>query len=181
MPRGTSAVPSSARRRAWTPSVEAGRSARLESNRSRPLNPEIVTPGIDREWFRERLFAFLRDHADQVVLHKLRAGRQLTDLDLQELERILTESGGFTPAELAGGAMEAHGLGLLIRSVVGLERSAVAVAVAGQSSKLISTGQSKCSLAYNSLSFSVTVRERRIQSVVATMGFSGSDNSRCMV
>ena len=62
------------------------------------------------------------------MLHKLRAGRQLTDLDLQEMERILTKSGGFTPAELAGGAEEAHGLGLLIRSVVGMERSAAAAA-----------------------------------------------------
>jgi type I restriction enzyme R subunit len=94
-----------------------------------PLNPEIVTPGIDRERFREKLFAFLRDHADQVVLHKLRAGRQLTDLDVQELERILIESGGFTPAELAAGAEEAHGLGLLVRSVVGMERSAAAAAL----------------------------------------------------
>ena len=64
------------------------------------------------------------------MLHKLRAGRRLTDLDLQELERILTESGSFTPAELAGGAEEVHALGLLIRSVVGMERSAAAIAAA---------------------------------------------------
>ena len=88
------------------------------------LEPRIVTPGVDRERFREKLFAFLREHADQVVLHKLRTGRQLTALDVKELERILTETGGFTAAEIAAGAAEAQGLGLLIRSVAGMDRAA---------------------------------------------------------
>jgi type I restriction enzyme, R subunit len=89
----------------------------------------MLTPGVDRERFRDKLLAFLREHSSQVVLHKLRAGKQLTALDLQELERILTESGGFSPAEIEAGATEAHGLGLLIRSVVGMERSAAAEAL----------------------------------------------------
>jgi type I restriction enzyme R subunit len=94
-----------------------------------PVDPKIVTPGVDRERFRDKLLAFLREQSSQVVLHKLRAGKQLTALDLQELERILTESGGFSPAEIAAGAREAHGLGLLIRSIVGMERSAAAEAL----------------------------------------------------
>ena len=94
-----------------------------------PVDPEIFTPGVDRERFREKLFAFLRKHADQVVLHKLRAGRQLTGLDLKELERILTDTGGFSAEEIAAGATEAHGLGLLIRSVVGMDRAAASEAL----------------------------------------------------
>ena len=94
-----------------------------------PVDPEIFTPGVDRGRFREKLLAFLREHADQVVLHKLRAGRQLTGLDLKELERILTDTGGFSAEEIAAGATEAHGLGLLIRSVVGMDRAAASEAL----------------------------------------------------
>ena len=93
------------------------------------LEPRIVTPGLDRERFREKLFAFLREHEDQVVLHKLRTGRQLTALDLAELQRILTETGGFTAEEIAAGAAEAQGLGLLIRSVAGMDRGAASEAL----------------------------------------------------
>ena len=62
-------------------------------------------------------------------MHKLRMGRQLTALDLMELERILTVSGDFTSAEIASGAAEANGLGLLIRSVVGMDRVVASAAM----------------------------------------------------
>ncbi|TFD62719.1 hypothetical protein E3T39_01920 [Cryobacterium suzukii] len=39
------------------------------------IEPRIVTPGVDRDRFHEKLLAFLREHQDQVVLHKLRMGR----------------------------------------------------------------------------------------------------------
>lgn len=93
------------------------------------LEIHIASPGVDRERFREKLLAFLREHQDQAVLHKLRMGRQLTALDLSELERILTETGGFTATDLAEGVAEAHGLGLFIRSVAGMDRQAASDAL----------------------------------------------------
>lgn len=63
-------------------------------------------------------------------MHKLRVGRQLTATDLAELERILVASGEFTDEEIARGAREAHGLGLFIRSIVGMDRAAVMDALA---------------------------------------------------
>ena len=94
-----------------------------------PVEVRISTPGVDRERFREKLLAFLREHQGQVVFHKLRMGRQLTTLDLVELERILTETGGFSVAEIASGTAEANGLGLFIRSVAGMDRGAAAEAL----------------------------------------------------
>ena len=94
-----------------------------------PAQIRIAAPGVDRERFREKLLAFLREHQDQFVLHKLRMGRQLTSLDLVELERILKETGGFSAAEIASGAAEANGLGLFIRSVAGMDRGAASEAL----------------------------------------------------
>jgi type I restriction enzyme R subunit len=94
-----------------------------------PSEIRIATPGVDEQRFREKLLAFLREHEDQVVFHKLRMGRQLTALDLEELERILTQTGGFSAAEIAAGATKAHGLGLFIRSVAGMDRGAVTAAL----------------------------------------------------
>lgn len=87
----------------------------------------IAQPGVDRERFRAKLYGFLRAHESHVVLRKLRTGRQLTETDIAELQRMLDESGEFDAEELAGLAAEAeraHGLGSLIRSIVGLDRAA---------------------------------------------------------
>ncbi|MRX42669.1 DEAD/DEAH box helicase family protein [Agromyces kandeliae] len=90
----------------------------------------IATPGVDRDRFRAKLFAYLRAHQDHVVLRKLRTGRQLTATDVAELERMLADRDEFDAAELAAGAEAAHGLGRFIRSIVGLERSAAQEALA---------------------------------------------------
>ncbi|WP_395243499.1 DEAD/DEAH box helicase family protein [Agromyces sp. MMS24-K17] len=90
----------------------------------------ISTPGVDRDRFRAKLFAYLRAHESHVVLRKLRTGKQLTDTDLAELERMLADSGEFEPGELEVGIAEAHGLGRFIRSIVGLDRSAAEAALA---------------------------------------------------
>lgn len=80
--------------------------------------------GLNRAAFRAKVQEFLSAHSDVVALHKLRTGRQLTEADLEELERILVESGGIDRESLDERAAEAHGLGRFIRSIVGLDRSA---------------------------------------------------------
>lgn len=72
---------------------------------------------------------FLRQHQDHVAVHKLRSNRQLTATDLEELERMLRESGTGTDADME--KADAGGLGLFVRSLVGLDRAAAKEAFAG--------------------------------------------------
>ena len=83
-----------------------------------------VVPGLNRRAFRDKLFGFLSGRSD-VALHKLRTGRPLTTVDIEQLEEALTSAGGLDPAQLHDEADDAGGLGRLIRSIVGMERSAV--------------------------------------------------------
>ncbi|MET2010164.1 DEAD/DEAH box helicase family protein [Microbacterium chocolatum] len=88
-----------------------------------------VVPGLNRRAFREKLFGFLSGRSD-VALHKLRTGRPLTAVDLAQLEEALTSAGVVDGAQLHDEATGAGGLGRLIRSIVGMERSAVEEALA---------------------------------------------------
>ncbi len=88
------------------------------------------SPGVDRERFRAKALAFLRTRADDAVLFKVRHGKQLTALDLESLESIMRESGEFTPSELEFASSESEGLGLFVRSLLGLDRSAAQDALA---------------------------------------------------
>jgi type I restriction enzyme, R subunit len=56
--------------------------------------------------------------------------RPLTVADLDELERILAESGVGSTEELELARAESHGLGLFVRSLVGLDREAAKEALA---------------------------------------------------
>jgi type I restriction enzyme R subunit len=82
--------------------------------------PGFVAPGAS-ERFRAKVRAFLLQHQDHLALHKLRTNQQLTETDLAELQRILSLVG--TPGEIQAAAGE-QSLGLFVRSLVGLERSA---------------------------------------------------------
>ena len=88
-----------------------------------------VTAGVDRAKFRAKALAFLREHAEHLALAKLRLGHQLTELDLAELERIMLDSGQFRPDEITTAATEAQGLGLFVRSLVGMDRAAATEAL----------------------------------------------------
>ncbi|MFB8146501.1 DEAD/DEAH box helicase family protein [Microbacterium sp. NPDC056003] len=83
-----------------------------------------LVPGLNRKAFREKLFGFLQGSSD-VALHKLRTGRPLTATDLQQLEHVLTSAGGLDAAQLRDEATGVGGLGRLVRSIVGMDRSAV--------------------------------------------------------
>lgn len=85
----------------------------------------------DFERFRSKARVFLRAHENHVTLHKLRRNLPLTAADLTELERMLLESGTGTSQELQQASAESHGLGLFVRSLVGLDREAATAALAG--------------------------------------------------
>jgi type I restriction enzyme R subunit len=61
---------------------------------------------------------------DHLALQRLRRNHQLTPGDLAALETMLVESGAGTDVDIARAREESQGLGLFIRSLVGLEREA---------------------------------------------------------
>ncbi len=81
-------------------------------------------PGTDYAKFLAKARAFLRQHINHVAVEKLRKNKALTATDLAELERMFIESGVGAPADVQRAAQEAHGLGLFVRSMVGMDRSA---------------------------------------------------------
>jgi type I restriction enzyme R subunit len=95
---------------------------------------EIELPGFTSadnfERFRAKARHFLKQHEDHIAIHKLRSNEALTKTDLAELERILIESGIGTPDDIEKAKTESHGLGLFVRSLVGLDRRAATHALA---------------------------------------------------
>ena len=82
------------------------------------------TPGTDYTKFQAKARAFLRKHLDHIAIAKLRTNKPLTSTDLAELEQMLVENGLGTPDELQQAAEKSQGLGLFVRSLVGMDRSA---------------------------------------------------------
>jgi len=89
----------------------------------------FTTPdSFDR--FRAKARVFLAAHKDHVAIHKLYLNKPLTRSDLEELERMLVEN-GIGDRDLVQKANEqSHGLGLFVRSLVGLDRQAAKEAFA---------------------------------------------------
>ena len=78
----------------------------------------------DYEKFLAKTRAFLQQHLNHVAIHKLRSNKPLTASDLAELERMLSESGLGEPDDLRRATEESQGLGLFVRSLVGMDRGA---------------------------------------------------------
>ena len=85
----------------------------------------------DFERFRLKVRVFLREHENHITLHKLRRNQALTATDLAELERLLIDSGTGSASDVARAVLESHGLGLFVRSLVGLDREAATQALNG--------------------------------------------------
>ena len=96
---------------------------------------EVELPGFavgtDQAKFAAKARAFLRQHLDHVVIAKLRMNRPLTASDLAELERLLGGGGAGDPGDVRRAADEARGLGLFVRSLIGMDRGAAKEALAG--------------------------------------------------
>jgi type I restriction enzyme R subunit len=83
------------------------------------------------ERFRAKARAILRTHDDHLTIRKLRLNKPLTRSDLDELERMLTTSVGADAVAVERAREESAGLGLFVRSLVGLDREAAKQAFAG--------------------------------------------------
>jgi type I restriction enzyme R subunit len=88
------------------------------------VNLPGVSVGTNWERFKAKARAYLKDHEDHVALQRLRRNKQLTQTDLSALEQMLSASGAGNPEDISRARDEAQGLGLFIRSLVGLDRAA---------------------------------------------------------
>ncbi|ODT00790.1 MAG: restriction endonuclease subunit R [Erythrobacter sp. SCN 62-14] len=79
--------------------------------------------GTDKPRFLMKVRHFLKAHADHITIRKLYRNEQLTSQDLSELERILRDETEASDADIAVITSEG-GLGLFIRSLIGLDRDA---------------------------------------------------------
>lgn len=82
-----------------------------------------VTAGLNMNKFKEKARVFLKSHETHLSLQRLRRNQPLTATDLDELEKMLLEAGG-TPALISEAKEQSHGLGLFVRSLVGLDHEA---------------------------------------------------------
>lgn len=79
--------------------------------------------GTDKPRFLMKVRHFLKAHADHITIQKLYRNEQLTQQDLSELERILRDETEASDADIAVVTSDG-GLGLFIRSLIGLDRDA---------------------------------------------------------
>ncbi len=82
-----------------------------------------VTAGLNMAKFKDKARVFLRAHENHLSLQRLRRNQSLTPADLVELEKMLIDAGG-SPALIDEAKEKSHGLGIFIRSLVGLDREA---------------------------------------------------------
>lgn len=88
------------------------------------------TPLIDEMSFRKKVRAFLKEHEDDIALRKVQAGKPLTETDLKALEAMLVDAGIATHDDIARASEASEGFAIFIRSLVGLNQSAVEAAFA---------------------------------------------------
>lgn len=81
-----------------------------------------VSVGTDMDRFRLKVRQFLKGHENHIAVLKLKRNEPLTALDLSELQKVLVGAGA-EQGEIAAVQMSG-GLGLFVRSLVGMERDA---------------------------------------------------------
>ncbi len=82
------------------------------------------SPPDSYDRFRAKARQFLKAHEDHLTIHKLRTNEALTAGDLTELEQVLKDAGVGSVDDLAKAKAECSGLGLFVRSLVGMDRQA---------------------------------------------------------
>ncbi|MDX2272650.1 MAG: DEAD/DEAH box helicase family protein [Cyanobacteriota bacterium] len=88
------------------------------------INLPAVSNGTDKARFMRKVRHFLTQHENHITIQKLKLNQQLTPLDLSELERIFLDEGVASTEELETIRSTDGGLGLFIRTLLGLDREA---------------------------------------------------------
>jgi len=84
--------------------------------------------GVDFAQFKLKARHFLKAHEDHIVLHKLRQGKPLTPIDINELEKMLLAEGVGSEEDITRARETSQGFGRFVRSLIGLDRKAVSEA-----------------------------------------------------
>ena len=82
-------------------------------------------PGLNIDRLRDRARTYLNDHRNHLAVQKLMRNQQLTEADLDALKNILIDGGVGDDQTIQAAAKTADGLGLFVRSLIGLDRAAV--------------------------------------------------------
>lgn len=82
-----------------------------------------VGGGVDKARFKTKMRRFVEEHRDHITLIKVRRGEALTKQDLDQLEVILRDQ-GVADDEHLNQVKDDGGLGLFLRSLTGLDKSA---------------------------------------------------------
>ncbi len=112
--------------------IDRGRRTVIYTEHTDTIGEETVIelPGLGApagggfEKFRAKAKAFLLQHQDHAALQKLRSNVRLTPADLADLETLLAASGAGSAEDIEKAKAESHGLGVFVRSLVGLDREA---------------------------------------------------------
>jgi type I restriction enzyme, R subunit len=91
-----------------------------EIGESATIDLPQVTAGLNMAKFKEKARVFLKANEAHLSLQRLRRNQPLTPTDLVELEKMLLEAGG-SAALINEAKIQSHGLGIFIRSLVGLD------------------------------------------------------------
>lgn len=123
---------------------------------------EAIGSGMDKVRFTMKVRRFLERHKDHIALLKFRRAEQLTETDIDELEKMFQAEG----VQVAEGQQEidlAGGLGLFLRSLTGLDRKAAKLAFSSLSEgrKLTSAQTEFLDLVINHLSERGTIDPAR--------------------
>lgn len=86
-----------------------------------------ASAGTDIERFRKKARQFLREHESHITIQRVKRNERLMPKDLGELERMFNEA-GFAQADVDVCGKAAGGVGLLVRSLVGMDRDAAKAA-----------------------------------------------------
>ncbi len=107
----------------------------------------VALPGFTApdnfERFRAKARHFLQAHEDSPAVRKLRQNEPLMPGDLADLEHLLVDGGIGTMTDVQRAAEISHGLGLFVRSLVGLDRDAAHRAFATFYGKPLTPNQSE--------------------------------------
>ncbi|QGF22444.1 DEAD/DEAH box helicase family protein [Raineyella fluvialis] len=83
-----------------------------------------VAAGTNWARFKAKARAYLQEHDNNAALRRLKGNLQLSATDLADLQELLVASGAGSPDDIKRAEEQAQGLGLFIRSLVGLDRQA---------------------------------------------------------
>jgi type I restriction enzyme, R subunit len=88
-----------------------------------PIELPGVGTGMNLAKFKDKARQFLKAHESHLSLQRLRRNQPLTPSDLDELGKMLVDAGG-SQEVIQQATEQSHGLGIFIRSLVGLDREA---------------------------------------------------------